>query len=95
MEVKLTVDQLRLVIEISAKLGAQIILSKSGECKPYLNKSEAFKKYGRKNVENWISEGLITPRKDGGFSAAWRIDLLEIEALKSAKDLSSILVNDD
>ncbi|TDS17764.1 hypothetical protein [Sphingobacterium paludis] len=90
MEVKLTIDQLRRLVEYSAKLGAKIILSKSGEVKPYLKKSEAFKKYGRKNVEHWIEEGLITPRKDGEFSAAWRIELLEIESVKCSMELSNL-----
>ena len=87
MEGKLTIDQLRRLIEYSANMGAKVILSKSGEVEPYLKKSETFKKYGRTNVENWIREGLITPIKDGEFSAAWRIDLLEIESVKSSEEL--------
>ncbi|WP_437919711.1 hypothetical protein [Sphingobacterium sp. LRF_L2] len=62
----------------------------SQQFKPYLKKSEAFKKYRRKNVEHWIREGLITPRKDGEFSAAWRIDLLEIESVKNSMELSDL-----
>lgn len=95
MEVNLTIDQLRRLIEYSAKMGAKVILSKSGEVKPYLKKSEAFKKYGRKNVEHWIREGLITPRKDGNYSAAWRIDLLEIESVKNSMELSDLFIEQE
>jgi hypothetical protein len=67
-----------------AELGAIQALVKTGQLRPYLKKSEAFRQFGRKKVEDWIRDGLITPRKDGGHSAAWRIDRLEIECLAKA-----------
>jgi len=70
-----------------AELGAIHALVQTGHLKPYLKKSEAFRLYGRKQVEHWINDGSITPRKDGDYSAAWRIDRLEIEALAKATEL--------
>jgi hypothetical protein len=78
--------QLRMIAEASAELGALSALIKTGKVKPYLKKSEAFGIYGRASVENWIKDGLITVRKDGDHSAAWRIERFEIELL--AKSLS-------
>ena len=74
MNILLTPLQLQTLLSYAAEMGAKLALSKTGHIRPYLKKSEAFKRYGRKNVEHWIGLGLITPRKDGNHSAAWRID---------------------
>jgi len=75
---------------VGAELGALQALITTGMLKPYLKKSEAFRQYGRKNVERWIAQGDITPRKDGNHSAAWRIDRLEIAILAKAIELNEI-----
>ncbi len=73
--------QIRTIARLAAELGAIASLIQTGHIRPYLNKNEAFKLYGRANVENWLKDGLITPRKDGDYSAAWRIERMEIELL--------------
>lgn len=75
------------ILQGVAELGALQALIGTGHVKPYLKKSEAFRQYGRKNVEKWLAEGLIKPRKDGGHSAAWRIDRMEIATLAKAIEL--------
>jgi hypothetical protein len=72
---------LELITKEAAELGAIATLVKTGRCKPFLNKSEAFRLYGRANVEHWMEAGLITKRKDGDYSAAWRLDRLELEVI--------------
>jgi len=85
---ELSAIQLESIINEAAELGAIAALTKTGTIKPYLKKSEAFKAYGRNRVEHWLEAGLITPRKDGNYSAAWRLDRIELEALsKSIKIL--------
>lgn len=74
-------------LEQAAELGAIKALIRTGQLKPYLKKSEAFRLYKRVNVERWIDERLITPRKDGDDSAAWRIDRLELEVIVKSKIL--------
>lgn len=83
--------QLEKIIKITTELGAVIALIRTGKLKPYLKKSEAFRLYGRSNVEHWIEEGLITPRKDGGQSASWRIDRIELESIVKSRQLLQIL----
>ena len=72
---------LKLITKEAAELGAITTLVKTGRCKPFLNKSEAFRCFGRANVEHWLEEGLITKRKDGDHSATWRLDRLELEVI--------------
>jgi len=77
----------QLLLQAGAELGALITLIKTGQIKPYITKAEAFRRYGRKNIERWLDEGLLTPRKDGNHSAGWRIDLLEAELIVKARFL--------
>jgi len=81
MEFQISDHQLKLIIQEAAEMGAVLTLTKTGRIKPYLKKSEAFRKYGRSKIENWIESGQLTIRKDGSHSAAWRIDRLEVEAI--------------
>ncbi len=87
MNVEISTFLLQLIIEQAAELGAIRALVKAGKLKPYLKKSEAFRLYKRVNIEQWIENGLITPRKDGDDSAAWRIDRLEVEAIVKSEIL--------
>jgi len=78
---------LNLIIQEAASVGAIIVLVGTGVLKPYLKKNEAFRKFGRARVERWIESGMITIRKDGNHSAAWRIDRVEIETIESAEKI--------
>ena len=77
----------QLLLQAGAELGAIIALIKVGKLKPYITKAEAYRLYGRKNIERWLDEGLLTPRKDGNLSAGWRIDRLEVEIIVKARFL--------
>jgi len=58
MNITLTSFQLQKLLSDASELGALKALAKVGTIKPYLKKSEAFRRFGRKNVEQWISQGL-------------------------------------
>jgi hypothetical protein len=81
MEIPLTNHQLRTIIREAAELGAIIALTRTGKLPPYLKKNEAFRRYGKRNVEEWLAKGELSLRSDGGGTAAWRIDRIEIEAI--------------
>jgi len=91
MDIQISSTQLHFLIRQAAEIGANFALAQTGKIKPYLKKSEAFRRYGRNQVEHWIAEGLITPRKDGELSASWRIERLELEAIVKAHLLLKIL----
>jgi hypothetical protein len=79
--------QLEKFMQDVAELAAITTLVKAGLLKPYLKKSEAFNIYGRRNVERWLSGGLLTARKDGDHSAAWRLDRVEMETIAKATSI--------
>ena len=89
--IQLTQGQLAKLLTSAAKIGAIEALTQAGVLKTYLKKADAFRMYGRANVERWIQEGLITPRKDGNHSASWRLDRKELEAVANASNRNTYL----
>jgi hypothetical protein len=83
--------QLEIIAGHAAELGAIATLVSTGKLKPYLKKSEAFQLFGRSVVEHWAEQGLITIRKDGDFSAAWRLDRIELEIISRSLKILQIL----
>lgn len=76
--------QLCALLEYAAEIGALSALIHVGKIRPYLNKSQAKRKY--KDVEKWIDKGWVSVRKDGNHSAPLRIDRLELESVAKAND---------
>lgn len=85
--IELSDHALSLLLQKAVELGARQTLCRTGKLKPYLSKSQAFREYGRANIESWIALGLITPRKDGDHSATWRIERIEADTIRYAKEL--------
>lgn len=91
MTIELTAHALGLLLQHASELGAKQALAQTGVIRPFISKAEAYRLYGYALVDHWIDLGLVTPRKDGDHSACWRIDRLEIEALRAAADLMRFL----
>lgn len=77
--IQLTENQLENIIKDASELGALHALAKIGKIKLYLNKSQAYRFYGKKNVQDWIAQSLIVPIKDGQMSSCWRISRLDLD----------------
>lgn len=82
---------LSLILKHTATLSAIRVLCRTGQLSPYIRKAEAYRLYGRTNVEHWFNTGLLTPRKDGDHSASWRIDRLEAETIYFAAQLIAFI----
>ncbi|SMG31706.1 hypothetical protein [Sphingobacterium psychroaquaticum] len=81
--------ELRNMLTKAAELGATKALTETGAVKPYLNKSEAYRMYGRGVVDGWIKDGLLTPR--GDTYKSWRIDRVEIQALAASRTVAEYI----
>lgn len=81
----ITLERIELVNLLSeaAALGAKKVLVETLQLKPYISKSEAYKKYSRRLVERWLKEGLIKQIKDGDSNHSIRLDRLELESVAS------------
>lgn len=78
--------QLRQIIKTAAEQGAKHILVLAGLEKTEITKTEAYRRFSRRKVDNWIKEGDIIPTKRGKTSY---LQVLEIEALSQTNDLYS------
>ena len=79
MRYELSQMELSNMLTEAAEMGAKRAYIHLGIIKPYMSKAEAFKMYGRANVERWVKEQLIIPIKDGGNSAKWRLCRIRLE----------------
>ena len=86
--IELAPYQLKALLEDCAKLATLRTLCELGKLKPYLSKSEAYKKYGRGVVDRWIQETLIIPIQDG-IKTTIRLDRLELESLSMSANRNS------
>lgn len=79
---EITLPMLQRMLDDAAERGATLALTKAGNIKPFINQSEAYRLYGRANVDNWIRKGLITPNKDNkSNNSQVRIDRIQIESV--------------
>jgi len=79
----------------AAEVGAIKALIEVGALKPYLKLREAQRKYGAAIVNRWIKEGLISPIKDGDWSASVRIDRIQIETVAKTANRASYLTTNE
>lgn len=71
--------------------GTDKALMDSGQLPDTLTKAQAFRLYGRTNVERWIHEGLINPVKQRNNSSKKFIDRLKLEMVARASNRTTYL----
>jgi hypothetical protein len=89
MEITMSENVLRAMLQDAAELGSMAVLVRHGLVKSYISKQDAYNMYGRRIVDRWILEKLITPLKDGQTSSKWRINSLQIESIAKASNRPS------
>ena len=81
--------QLRTMLTDAAELGGKKALISIGKLSPTISKAEAYRLYGRAQVDRWIDERLIIPQKDGENTSRVRLDRMRLETIaKSSNRLS-------
>ena len=95
MNLTMSMTDLRALLIEAGEVSSSKTLSKAGLLKPTMSKQEAYRMYGKSDVERWIKEGLIHPERDGSGSAKWRIDRSEIEAVRKASNRHTFLNTDE
>lgn len=76
--------ELRILLKDAAEIGAQAALSKAGILKEWISKAEAYRRYGERTVQRWISEGKVKPRRPSPNAVKAFINLQEIETVNKA-----------
>lgn len=89
------VRDLHIILSEAVELGVIKALTETGQLKPFLNKKQAYDKYGRTNVDRWIAEGLVKRYRDGGSSASFRYDRVQLETVARSCNWSTYLTTDE
>jgi hypothetical protein len=89
----LDIKQLQQIFSDGVELGSTKTLLELGKIKPFYSQAQAHKLYGRRVVDRWIKEGLITPEKDGDKNTAYRLDRLQLDTLAKASNRISFFRN--
>lgn len=75
----------------AAAEGARKVLQEAGLPKAWVSKSEAYRQYGRYQVDRWIAEGLFAPKRGRVFITASKIDRERLEAIAAASNRNTYL----
>jgi hypothetical protein len=82
MKLKELSDLLRTAVE----QGVGKTLSQTVVLPAYLTKAEAYRLYGRSDVDRWIAEGLLHPAADRGKNQKKCIHREKLEAIAAASN---------
>lgn len=67
----------------SAKMGAEIALSRLGLIKDEISQREAYRQFNETTVRSWVNKGLIKRIKPGELNSRATYSRIELETLKS------------
>lgn len=82
--------ELKEVIELvkeAYEAGSEKTLAKLGESRDFMYQNEAFKRYGRRNVEKWRDAKLIRVFKDGEDSYRVRIPIEDLHRVSMSSNI--------
>jgi hypothetical protein len=92
---EISLPHLRTMLSEAAELGATRALAQAGVIKPFLTQAEAFRLYGRGNVESWVTAGLILSKKDGDFNTKVRLDRIQLEVIAKSNNWKAYVPKED
>ena len=78
--------ELMAILKHAAETGALSALTQAGSFQKPVTKSEAFRLYGRSQVERWIMEGLIVPFASEGSVNKKFIDRKKLMAVAASSN---------
>jgi hypothetical protein len=74
------------LLKNAAEQGSANALEESGQLQDQLTKAEAYRLYGRGNVDRWISEGLISPTTPKGKISRKYLARTKLEAVAASSN---------
>lgn len=71
--------------------GTDKVLADAGLPEAWVSKAEAYRLYGRSQVDRWIAEGLFAPKGRQRFTVPSRISRERLEAIAAASNRHTYL----
>lgn len=75
-----------LLVKQSAWNGAETALAENTSLSDKITKSEAYRRYGRTNVDRWFQEGLLKPAVTADKKSQKSIDRKKLEAIAASSN---------
>lgn len=75
-----------ILLKNAAEQGTSNALAESGQLQDQISKAEAYRLYGRGNVDRWISEGLISLSVRKGKISLKYLDREKLEAVAASSN---------
>jgi hypothetical protein len=94
-KMEISLPHLRVMLSEAAELGATRALAQAGVIKPLVTKAEAYRIYGRANVESWVRAGLIPIHKDGDFNTKVRLERIQLEVIAKSNNWKAYIPKED
>jgi hypothetical protein len=86
MIVLMELKDLTRLLKIAVLEGADKAFDQGGGFPASYTKAEAYRLYGRSDVDRWIAEGLITPATSCGRSSKKSIDRVKLQRIAAASN---------
>jgi hypothetical protein len=90
-EILMMLNELSILLKKSVTIGVDNALTTHCPLKDRLNKAEAYRLYGRAQVDRWISEGLFKPFKGQIYISKSGINREKLEAVAAASNRGTYL----
>lgn len=87
----MSLSHLQMLLRDAAEVGATKAIGKLGMSKTTITRNQAEKLHGKSTVTRWISEGLITLRRDGSNTSPFRIDITQLDTVVKSSNRHSFL----
>jgi hypothetical protein len=84
-------EQLACIFKEAVNLATLKMLAESGLQKARISKAEAYRLYGRSQVDRWISEGLFEPFETKIYTSQKGIDRVKLEAIAADSNRTTYL----
>lgn len=79
------------LLKNATEQGATNALAESGQLQDQLSKADAYRLFGRGNVDRWISEGLIHPTTCNERSSRKCLDRKKLETIAASSNRNTYL----
>lgn len=71
------------LLQSAVTIAVTEVLGRTGAIKPTLDKNEAYRIYGRSNVDRWIEKKMVSKRQ-AGRNMKWQLDRAELETARAS-----------
>jgi len=85
------IEDLSLLMHNAVNAGVAKAVAESGAISPVISKADAYRIYGRSNVDRWLTEHLITPLTTPGKGSKRFLDRTKLDGVAAASNRHTYL----